>query len=137
MEDAQDVAQEAFLKLHKHLRSFRHPGEIGAWLYRVTVNLSFDVRRRQKRPAPPPAMRPAEGPHDIVAREEEQRMLAAALDELGERERAAIVLRELEELSTEQVARILGSSESTVRVQVSKARLKLRTILERLQGRKQ
>jgi RNA polymerase sigma-70 factor (ECF subfamily) len=61
--------------------------------------------------------------------EERKRRLMAALATLPPRERAAVVLREIEELSTAEVAEILGTSEVTVRSQVSKAMVRLRTIL--------
>ncbi|MDZ4797155.1 MAG: sigma-70 family RNA polymerase sigma factor, partial [Bryobacteraceae bacterium] len=79
-------------------------------------------------------------PHQDVARNGEQPRpdeddredrdrLQSALAELGERERAALVLRDLEGLSTAEVAEAMGTTESTVRVQIAKARLKLRELL--------
>ena len=67
-----------------------------------------------------------------IGREEQKRTVAAGLRTLPEKERAAIVLREIEGLSTREVARILGSSEVTVRSQVSMGRQKLREFVTRL-----
>ncbi|MGH9827795.1 MAG: RNA polymerase sigma factor, partial [Blastocatellia bacterium] len=63
---------------------------------------------------------------------QQRRIVAQALDSLTKREKEALVLRDLEGLSTEEVARILGSSESTVRSQISSARGKIKTFKDRL-----
>jgi len=130
--DAEDVAQETFLRLHKHRLTFSNDSAAAAWLYRVTVNLCFD-RTRLKRPSleltdMPGLDRSAEG---AVLLEEKKQQLMAALATLPTKERAAVVLREIEGLSTGEVAAALGSSEVTVRSQISKAMVKLRGILTR------
>ena len=132
--DAQDAAQEVFIRLH---RSRAGLGEdVGAWLYRVTVNVCCDIGRRRKMRTATPLNREYvsadAGPDVEAARASERARIQAALGRLGERERAALVLRELEGLSTAEVAEALGSSESTIRVQISKARLKLRELLRGL-----
>jgi RNA polymerase sigma-70 factor (ECF subfamily) len=130
--DAEDVAQEAFLRLHRHGLNFANDGAAGAWLYRVTVNLCFD-RTRSRRPSQelqdlPNLERSAEA---AVLMEEKKQRLMAALAMLPVKERAAVVLREIEGLSTAEVAAALGSSEVTVRSQISKALVRLRGILNR------
>jgi len=133
--DAQDISQEVFLRLYKNLGKVQSPGALPAWLYRVTVNACHDLRRR--RPAPEPmemAGEPAASDMDAqtsLTQAERRRALEMSLRLLPEKERAALVLRDLEGLSTEDVARILGSSEATVRSQVSKARVKVRDFVER------
>lgn len=128
--DAEEVAQETFLRLHRHGLGFANDAALGGWLYRVTVNLCMD-RGRSARPSmeltdlPSPSM----PPETSLLLEERKRRLMAALATLPPRERAAVVLREIEELPTAEVAQILGSSEATVRSQVSKAMVRLRTIL--------
>jgi RNA polymerase sigma-70 factor (ECF subfamily) len=134
MGDAQDVSQEVFLKLYKNLGKLEN-ANLTAWLYRVTVNSCHDLRR--KRPASVPmdeaAEIPARGgdPQDCTVEAERRRALALSLRMLPEKERAALVLRDLEGLSTEEVARVLGSSEATVRSQVSKARVRVKDFVER------
>jgi len=130
--DAEDVAQEAFLRLHRHGVDFTNEAVTGAWLYRVTVNLCLD-RTRSRRPSQelpdlPSRDRSAEA---AVLVEEKKQRLMAALALLPAKERAAVVLREIEGLSTAEVAAALGSSEVTVRSQISKAMVKLRGILNR------
>ena len=70
-------------------------------------------------------------PQQRTAAEERRRVLQLSLRMLSEKERAALVLRDLEGLSTEEVARVLGSREATVRSQISKARVKVKGFVER------
>ena len=128
--DAEDVAQEVFLRLHRHGLRFPNEAALGSWLYRVTVNLCIDRSRSAK----PAAEMPEPASEDISAetaliREQQKQRLMSALAALPIRERTALVLREIEELSTAEVAAVLGTTESTVRSQVMKAMAKLRSIL--------
>lgn len=139
MDLAQDAAQDAFLRLHRHLGRFDESRELGPWLYRVVVNVCRDVARRG-RGARLVALEdvadlasPSEGAgvrDDAVARDEQRRLVQAALLTLPAREREAIVLRDIEGLTSDEVARILGSSAGTVRSQVSAARLKIKRYVE-------
>jgi RNA polymerase sigma-70 factor (ECF subfamily) len=74
-------------------------------------------------------------PQRAVTEAERRRVVELSLRMLPEKERAAIVLRDLEGLSTPEVAQVLGSSEATVRSQISKARVKMRDFVERYFGR--
>ncbi len=142
-EDAADAAQEVYLRLFRHLRRFDERRDFATWLYRITVNVCRDVhRRRQRNPtlsleemgARAPSVEPradAPDPFDEFAQAEERRIMTEALGALPEKERAALVLRDLEGLSTAEVAEVLGSSETTVRSQISRARIKLRADRER------
>jgi RNA polymerase sigma-70 factor (ECF subfamily) len=135
MEDAQDISQEVFLRLYKNLNKVQAANALPAWLYRVTVNACHDLRRRK--PASSPVEMAAElvasgmDPQTSLTQAERRRVLEMSLRILPEKERAALVLRDLEGLSTEEVARALGSSEATVRSQVSKARAKVHDFVER------
>ena len=135
LEDAQDASQEVFLKLYRNLGKLERPGNIPAWLYRVTVNVCHDVGRRRPSVA---SVEEAEalpatsaGPQQTAGEAERRRALELSLRRLSERERVAVVLRDLEGLSTGEVARAMGSSEATVRSQISQARVKMRGFLER------
>ncbi len=129
-QDAQDAAQEVFLRLYRHLGRIDRERGYEAWLFRVTVNVCRDIARRRRRSvaldevSEPPSPRP--DAYDAAARAQQREMVRRGLGRLGEKERAALVLRDLEGLPTREVARILGSSENTVRSQISTARLKLR-----------
>ncbi len=128
--DAEDVAQETFVRLHRHGLRFANDAAAGAWLYRVVVNLCMDRVRSAKPEGEMPELHAAEDSAESAALlEERKRRLMAALATLPAKERAAVVLREIEGLSTAEVASILGSSEGTVRSQISKALDHLRAIL--------
>lgn len=134
LEDAQDASQEVFLKLYKHLDKVDSAGNFSGWLYRVTVNVCHDLRKRRPAPAPSEqaeAASAAPDPQQITMEAERRRVLMMSLRMLPEKERAALVLRDLEGLSTDEVARALGSSEATVRSQVAKARIKMKDFVER------
>src|ERR1022692_1552475 len=135
LEDAQDASQEVFLRLYRNLGKIDTVRNVPGWLYRVTVNVCHDMTR--KRPAPvavdemPELADTGADPQQSASQAERRRALQMSLRFLSEKERAAIVLRDLEGLSTGEVARALGSSEATVRSQISKARIKVRAFMER------
>jgi RNA polymerase sigma-70 factor (ECF subfamily) len=142
LSDAQDISQEVFLKLHRDLKKFRDEAGLAPWLYRVTINACFDSKRKHKHLRLAPIGADAAGwqsgsptPEVTAQHNQDKQMLEAGLQSLSEHERAAIALRELQGLSTAEVAQILGSTESTVRVQISAARLKLRKFFEKVRGR--
>jgi RNA polymerase sigma-70 factor (ECF subfamily) len=125
IEDAQDAAQEVFLRLFQKHRDIQ--GDPKPWLYRVTVNVCNDRYRKRNVVAEPDeqAADPKADALTAITMEERKRLLREALKTLAERERAAIVLRDIEGRSTREVARILGVEEVTVRSQISVARVKL------------
>ena len=140
---AQDAAQETFLRLHRHLRSFDESRELGPWLYRVVVNVCRDAvrslrfTRLQSLDDAPELESTWYSPRaleDALALDQQRRLVQAALLTLPLKEREAIVLRDIEGLSTAEVAQVLGSSEATVRSQISTGRLKLKRYIEARQG---
>jgi RNA polymerase sigma-70 factor (ECF subfamily) len=145
---APDVLQEAFLQVYRHLPSFRGESKFGTWVYRIAANAALMHRRANaRRPAESlEAFLPrfdAEGRHlgtpaelQAPARADElldQRTLAekarAALARLPDLYRDAFVLRDLEEMSTADVAQALGIEPAAVRQRVHRARLMLRGYL--------
>jgi RNA polymerase sigma-70 factor (ECF subfamily) len=135
IEDAQDASQEVFLRLYRNLGKVQAASNFSGWLYRVTVNVCHDTRRKRPASVPieevPDLASGAADPQETATGAERQRALAMSLRMLSQKERTALVLRDLEGLSTEEVARALGSSEATVRSQISKARVKVRDFVER------
>lgn len=139
-QDAQDAAQEVFLRLYQHLDRLDLERGYEAWLYRVTVNVCHDMMRRRRRsvaldelPEPPA---PDADTYADTAQAEHRELFRRGLSRLGEKERAALVLRDVEGLSTREVAGILGSTENTVRSQICAARLKLRDFTGRMMRRR-
>jgi RNA polymerase sigma-70 factor (ECF subfamily) len=133
--DAQDASQEVFLRLYRNLSRVEAEKNFAGWLYRVTVNVCHDLRRRKPAAAPIEAAgdmaSPDPDPQRLTTDAERRKVLEMSLRFLSEKERAALVLRDLEGLSTDEVARVLGSSEATVRSQISKARVKVKEYVER------
>jgi RNA polymerase sigma-70 factor (ECF subfamily) len=138
VEDAKDATQETFIRLHRKIGQIDSDRGVGPWLYSVTVNACRDIGRNRQRSrlvamehwaelAPPD---PEGTPEGLYADRQREEQLRATLHLLPEKERAALLLREMEGLSTEEVARILGSTQATVRSQVCNARVKLRKLLK-------
>ena len=135
--DAQEAAQEVFLKLFRNLDRLDSTRSLRPWLYRVTVNVCHDFGRKLRRLADHHSLDAAEAagelprasrtddPGNRAEAREEARMVLDALATLGPTERNALVLRDLEGLSTPEVAEILGSSAGTIRSQICRARLKI------------
>jgi RNA polymerase sigma-70 factor (ECF subfamily) len=145
MADAQDAGQTVFLRLHRALGQFREAHSAAgfeAWLYRITVNVCHDMNRKTRRRGEvgleTVSRVSAAAPQMDTATDEarQRKAIAAGLEQLGEKERAAIVLRDIEGLETREVASILGSSEATVRSQISVGRRKIRDFAKEYMRRK-
>ena len=145
-DDALDVMQEAFIKVHKHIGSFQGTSSFYTWLYRIVMNLAIDhVRRARKVVEFDDTVRkddvagdgstmprhPLSNPAKVVARMELSQRIAAALAELPEYHRAVIVLREIEGLSYEEMAQVLDVPKGTIMSRLFHARRKMQ---ERLEG---
>lgn len=141
-DDARDAAQETFLRVYKHLNKFDPEQDFAAWLYRIAVNVCRDLARKRGRGNPTSleaeqeagTMKEPASAHNTersAMHAQERAIVVRALATLSEKERAAVVLRDLEGLPTEEVARILGSSPTTVRSQISMARVKIKQFRER------
>jgi RNA polymerase sigma-70 factor, ECF subfamily len=154
-DDALDVLQDAFLSVYRSLRSFRGESRFSTWLFRVVTNAALMHRRaRRRRPAESldaylprfdEAGRHAAEPADLeAAAHAEERMdrhllaerARAGVARLPGLYRAAFVLRDLEELTTSEVAEVLGVGPDVVRQRVHRARVMLRGYLGDLLGAK-
>jgi RNA polymerase sigma-70 factor (ECF subfamily) len=141
LEDAQDAAQEVFLRAFKYLRRFDTSKPLEPWLVRMTVNVCRGSGRKRLRSRLMFVQRddaqcvdPGNNPYIQLRAEEQKRVVNDALAGLAEKERTALVLRDLEGLTTAEVAEILGTAEATVRSQISVARLKMRKAIARMKG---
>lgn len=141
VEDAQDLTQEAFIKALQREEQLRDPEKAAHWLSRIATNTAIDFLRRHGRMQfteleglPEPPSGPAsETPEQILLRRERRAWLEEGLQILTERERLALLLRDVEELPPGEVARRLGCSKATVRSHIANARVKFRRYME---GRK-
>jgi RNA polymerase sigma-70 factor (ECF subfamily) len=140
--DAEDIAQEAFLRVHRGLEGFKGDARFSTWLYRITYNLCADwIRRRRKHGR---ASIPIEDTGDIEDRrggfedrlldEEERRRVRGALERLDDKYRTVIMLLYDQSLSYEEIAAVLEMPVKTVETRLYRARRILRASLE---GRKQ
>src|SRR5258706_7192573 len=140
-EEVKEATQETFLRVFRHLHKFDDQLDFFGWLFRIAVNVCRDIERRRRRrwifaPADEgmSVASDARAADDVLAARDDAALLTRAIDALPAKERLAVILREGQELPTEEVAAILGSSPATVRVQVSKARVKLRAWIEAWRG---
>jgi RNA polymerase sigma-70 factor (ECF subfamily) len=128
--DAEEVAQDAFLKAWRALPAFRGEARFGTWLHRIVARLALDRRERLVERARRETPAGAEMP-DVVApgpapADDAGARLTRLLDRLPERARAAVVLYYYEDRSVAEVARTLGVPEGTVKTLLSRARVTLR-----------
>jgi len=133
--DAQDLTQEAFIKALQRQDQLRDELKAAHWLSRIATNTALDFLRRSGRvsfceisEAPESHQENAER---AMIRAEQGAWLAEGLERLTPRERAALVLRDVEELPAEEVARQLDCSKATVRSHIANARAKLKKFAER------
>jgi len=143
--DASDIVQEVFLKVFRNIGSFRGNSSLKTWIYRIAVNEAYNHRRwfsRHQRQEV--AMAADEGmpnyadsladpgrtPFDQAADHETRALVEAALEKLNAKFRAAVVLRDIEDLSYEEIAAVLDVSLGTVKSRILRGREGLRKILE-------
>jgi RNA polymerase sigma-70 factor (ECF subfamily) len=145
-EDARDAAQEVYLRVFKYLDRFRAGEDFQGWLYRITVNVCHDLARKRRAGGGEQLdelnveydhttfenSRAGDDAESRALRAQQLALVRRALATLPEKERAALVLRDLEGLSTEETARALGSRPVTVRSQISTARSKIKVYCDRL-----
>lgn len=131
-QDAEDIAQEAFLKIFRYIGSYRSDRTFKAYFYRIVMNASRDHLSRMKPAGQASLDDVGEFPADPVKRAsfEEVEYLRGALRELPQREREVVILRDLQGLSTWEVARVLRISPITVRRHSSRAIARLRKIFD-------
>ncbi len=135
--DAQDLAQEAFIKALQRNDQLKDEKKAAHWLSRIATNTALDFLRRHGRVTfceieYAPESR-TESPEDELLRNEHRDYLQDALASLTPRERAAFVLRDVEDLPAEEVARRLGCSKATVRSHIANARIKLKKYMAKRQ----
>lgn len=134
-EDAEDALQEGFLRAHRALDRFRPDQPFGSWLYRIMANAALDlVRRRKVRHAeelPETVAMPFRDPAE--SRELRDR-LQQALGRLGDRQRAVIVMHDVEGFTHGEIGRTLGIPEGTARSDLHHARATLRRLLQDLRS---
>lgn len=147
-DEARSVMQETFLQAYQRLHTFRREAKLTTWIYAIGINLARAALRKTRRydtleeadidrlqPSFSKGMfaeRPkAWNPHKQAVRSERQQLVRKAIDQLPPDYRMVVVLRDLEQLSTAEAARILDISEGALRVRLHRARQVLRALLEK------
>ena len=135
-EDAQDCLQEAMLRIYRSISGFKGQSSFSTWVYRITMNTCLDeLRRRKNRPTTSfdnlvdSGWSPAdehEGPERHALRMEAHEGLQALLLELPEEMRSAVLLRDVQGYSYEEIADILDTNVGTIKSRISRGREKLR-----------
>ena len=151
-EDALDVVQESFIKVHRYIGKFEGNSSFYTWLYRIVANLCIDHLRKAKRhrdvefddglrhdgkDEPPSDLVPHLGrfgdPSDMLRRKEILAAVEASLDHLSDKHRAVIVMRELQGMSYEEMAQAMKCSKGTIMSRLFHARRNMQKLLtERL-----
>jgi RNA polymerase sigma-70 factor (ECF subfamily) len=149
-EDANEVAQDTFVKVYQHLAEFRGESAFTTWLYQIVTNLARNrVRYNQRRhkddsvsidcgeddESGQPHIQladPAQTPDKIAAVTEQTRVIGQAMDKLSEAHREVLVLRVMQELSYEEIAGVLECSIGTVKSRIARAREELQKVLRQM-----
>ncbi len=144
-EDAEDVSQEALIKVYKNIDRFNMNSSFKTWMYRIVVNTCLDHMRKNKNTVVSidkpiktehnefqveiEDKRPS--PEEIFERKETQKLVIEALNQLDDNFKSAIILRDINDFSYEEIADILTCSLGTVKSRISRGRQKLREIIEK------
>lgn len=147
-EDAMDITQDAFVKVHRYLENFQGNSSFYTWLYRIVVNLCIDHIRREGRRANSDfdektnyagviqegtdifSHRMDSNPSKVLGRKELAARIQEAVNELPEYHRAVIIMREIEGLSYEEMSKTMKVSKGTIMSRLHHARQKLKKSLE-------
>jgi RNA polymerase sigma-70 factor (ECF subfamily) len=140
--DVDEAVQDAFVKVFAHITSYREELPFDVWFTRILVNGCLDLRKARSRrlrwvlqtPAdstPPEPVAPQPNPEERLLASEQGRRIAAAVEQLPERQRIVFTLCQVAEQTTSEVSQALGLREATVRVHLFRAVRKLRALLER------
>jgi RNA polymerase sigma-70 factor, ECF subfamily len=146
-EDARDAVQDAFLSAFRGLERFEGGARLSTWLHRIVVNAALmKLRTRRRKPEAPiddllprflgdghhekPAVPWREGPEGAFERRELRELVRGLIDKLPESSRTILILRDVEELNTEETARLLSLTASAAKTRLHRARQALRTLLD-------
>lgn len=148
-DEAEDLAQEVFLRVYRHRKSYSPRAKFSTWLFTIANNLALNaLRDRRRRPSQPLEVsesgslchEPQQHPPDAASsscfpakrlhQEELARVIRQALDTLNERQRLAIILNKYEDMNYADIAQVMGLTTKAVKSLLSRARTKLREVLQ-------
>lgn len=143
--EAEDAAQEAFLRVFDKINTFREDSSFSTWFYTILNNVCLDILRKRSRAVETVSIHQSDSendeyelqiedttqsPHDKLQKKEVQKLLNTALLSLSEEHRAVIILRDINGFEYDEIAKILDISLGTVKSRISRARQALAKILE-------
>jgi RNA polymerase sigma-70 factor (ECF subfamily) len=146
-QEAEDQAQEVFLKVYRNIKNLAEPATVTSWIYRITSNTCLDALEKQKRrPAQTSLIPQDEGhnkeptyadectptPEEAVLRHELRRCLETTLAQLDIHDRVTLVLREIEGRSYQEIAESLAVGLSATKMRIHRARLAFQRLLDRV-----
>jgi RNA polymerase sigma-70 factor (ECF subfamily) len=146
-EDAHDAVQDAFLSASRGIAGFDANARLATWLHRITVNAALmKLRTRQRKHEPliddllpkfaadghqaEPAVEWRQTSEAALQRQETRALVRKTIDQLPENYRIVLLLRDIEEMDTEETARLLGVTEGVVKTRLHRARQALRALLD-------
>lgn len=142
---AQEIAQETFLRVFIHRERYRPSGKFSTWLYTIAMNLGKNEIRRRVRARGSVSLEkllevagdsggvvadPAPGPDRLFRRRDVEKRVAAAVERLPRKFREVVVLRDIQQLSYEEIGEVLRIPGGTVRSRINRARLALKELLD-------
>jgi RNA polymerase sigma-70 factor, ECF subfamily len=152
VEEAEEVVQDTFVRVHQNLDRFRHQSSFSSWLFRICHNLCMDLMRLKQRRSGVLTILPFEtrsqeepelplsrlnqmadempGPAQLLEEIEQGQMIAESLQKLPQNQRVVLVLHDIEGFSYQEIADIVGERIGTVRSRLHYGRLKLRELLD-------
>ena len=149
-EEAEDLTQEVFLNVFRHLSKFRGKSQFSTWIYQVTLNhcrnrIKYLKRRyhHAKESLDSPVATeegsvdkdlkdPGDIPEEVLFKQEVQTLVHRALGMLREDYREVVVLRDIQGMSYQEIAKVVGLPEGTLKSRLHRARMELKEILERM-----
>jgi len=142
-EDAMDALQESFIKIYRHLESFREGSKFDTWVYRIVVNTCNDMLRKNHG-APVEYLNRSDeeeeeytlelpdtdpGPQDALLQKEQAKLILDALDQLKPDQKEVVILRDIQGFAYEEIAEMLNCSMGTIKSRINRSRSRLREIL--------
>ena len=143
-EEAEDIAQEVFIKVYQNMNQFQGKSSFYTWIYRITVNLCFDTLKKDRKMIYLDEKRKTENgeimveipseekcQEELYEERELQQKIRKCIDKLEPNQKLMIVLRDIQELSYEEISNVTNQKMGTVKSQINRARLKLKDLLEK------
>lgn len=144
-DDANELAQEAFIRAYKSINKFKEDSLFSTWIYRITTNVCLDELRKRKNKKvislnedikyndeelKPQIKDDSPGPEKIYEKKEFKNLIYQCIESLSDEYKTVIILRDIEGFSYEEIAKIINCPEGTVKSRISRARKALRDIFK-------